>query len=424
MIISNLLRALRNDAVPPAPMEAIPAFIRPESVSSYGTKTISGQLVSPELAKNVATAYRCGNILSDDIAGMPMLTYRMIGRSRERVMPDAVLRNISYLLEVSPNRWMIPFIFKKAIAQWLIYWGNAYIWQPPSNYRELYILPASMTYPMFDADGNLWYHVVYPNGHADNVPAVEVMHLMINSTDGFIGRSIITYARETIGRQMGAHETQNRINGAGLNPSAILWMNGEVSPDARNKVKSSYTDQVSGSKNAGGVAVFDNKITKFEAITMKPSDAQFLESIQATDGEIANFFGMPLYKLNQGKQSYESNSQNDLEYLKSTLAPYLTQWEQAARLKWLRLEEQALTYFRFNWSALLQTDTNTMSQYLEKQILSGQISPNEAREIQDRSAYEGGDTYFIPSNMAQITADGIKTTAGAPTAAPTTGGQK
>ena len=408
-MITELFKSLQNTAALPKPPDgAVPAFIQPEFVSAYGTSTESGQIVSPELAKGVATAYRCVNLLSDDIATMPLQTFQKMGRSTERVMPDGIIRNISYLLEVSPNRWTIPFIFKKAIAQWLVNWGNAYIWQPRSSYRELFILPSSMTYPMFDPDGNLWYHVIYPNGRSDIIPYVEVTHLMINSTDGFIGRSVLTYARETIGRQMGAHETQNMLNGNGLNPAAILWVNGELSKDARAKIRTAYTSEVTGSGNAGNVAIFDNKITKFEAVTMKPSDAQFLESIEATDGEIANFYGMPLYKLNMGKQSYDSNAQQDIDYLKSTLNPYLVQIEEVGRLRWLTQEEQPFTYLRFIREALLQTDAKTRSEYLEKQILSGQLSPNEAREINDRSAYDGGDVYYVPSNMAQITAAGMQ----------------
>jgi HK97 family phage portal protein len=166
--------------------------------------------------------------------------------------------------------------------------------------------------------------------------------------------------------------------------------------------------------------VFDDKVSKFESITLKPTDAQFLETINATDAEIANFFGVPLYKLNQGKQSYDSNAQQDLDYLKSTLNPYLVQWEQAARLKWLSYPEQALTYFRFIRESLLQTDAKTRAEYLEKMILSGQMSPNEARRINDMSAYDGGDSYYIPANTGQILPDGsIKS--GAPTPAPAGG---
>ena len=42
--------------------------------------------------------------------------------------------------------------------------------------------------------------------------------------------------------------------------------------------------------------------------------------IAATDADIANFFNFPLHKLNMGKQSYESNEQQELNYIRTLAA--------------------------------------------------------------------------------------------------------
>jgi HK97 family phage portal protein len=297
---------------------------------------------------------------------------------------------------------MTPKDFKYSISMWQLFWGDAYIWFPLSSYNELFILPASSTHPVFDKSGNIWYQTIFPNGKQETLPAVEVMHLMINSADGITGRSVLSFARETIGRQLGAHETQDKILGKGLNPTSVITVNGEVSPDARKKIKDSYIHSV----EEDGVAIFDNKITKYESLTLKPIEAQFLETTNATDIEIANFFNFPAYKLNMGKEAYNSNEQQDLDYLKSTLNPYLIGWEQAARINWLSAFEQSTTYFKFNRAALLQTSAKDRSQYLKDQIMSGQLTPNEARKINDESPYEGGDGHYIPANMALVNDDG------------------
>jgi HK97 family phage portal protein len=401
-----IFRDLFNLVMPPPPEATVPPFLRPEIVSSYGTSTVSNQIVSPETAKGIASAYRCANLISDDIASMPLQIFRRSGRNRDLIAPDPVTRNMAYLLGVSPNRWMTPFIFKKTLALWLIFWGNAYIWQPGSPYRELFILPANWTYPVFDKEGTLWYRTYFPSGKWEFIPAVEITHLMINSTNGFVGHAVLTYARETFGRQQAAHETQDRLNGAGLNPTAILWVNGTVNPAAREKLRKEYTDVVTGSANVGKAAIFDNTITKFETITMKPADAQFLESINATDAEIANFFGVPLYKLNMGKQSYDSNAQQDIDYLKTTINPYLVQTEQAGGLKLLSTQEQATDYLHFDRDVLLTIDAKSRAEVHEKRILSGVESPNEARADEDMSPAPGADIHLIPANYAVILPDG------------------
>jgi HK97 family phage portal protein len=235
------------------------------------------------------------------------------------------------------------------------------------------------------------------------LPMVEVLHLMINPDQtGFLGRSVITYAREAIGRQMGAHETMGKFYKNGLNPSGIIYVDGELSAEARGKIKNSYTNAMAGSENAYSLAVFDNKITKYESVTMKPVDMQFLESIDASDVEIANYFGLPLYKLNMGKQSYQSNEQQNLDYLTTTLDPYLVQWEQAGRLKWLSEGEQASTYLKFVREALLRTDAKSRADYMRTKIESGQMTPNEARALDDLSPYAEGDAYYMASNIGRI----------------------
>lgn len=403
MIIKRLMNAFTNST-----REAI---TMPQLVETLGLTNSSGQTVTVEKSKTLATAYRCINIISDDFAKMPMQTFisRAPGQI-ERVQPNARLQNIAWLLEVSPNRWMTPFSFKKLLSTWLLTVGAGYVWQPPrkpGQRRELIVLDSDETYPVYDRGGNLWYYTIFDDYQTNRqvemyLPDVEVMSLLINSRDGITGAGVIGYARESLGRQLGAYETQGKLYAQGLNPGGIIWMAGEASKEARAKVRDAYSEAMSGSSNAGRLAVLDNKVTKFEQISLKPVDAQFLQSIEATDTEIANFFGLPLYKLNMGKQSYNSNEQANLDYLSTTLDPYLVQAEQAAALRWLTEEEQNYTYFRFNRDVLLRTDAKTRAEYLEKKILSGQMTPNEARSIEDLPAYSGGDGHYIPANMMRI----------------------
>jgi HK97 family phage portal protein len=265
-----------------------------------------------------------------------------------------------------------------------------------------------MTYPVYDDDANIWYCATFSDGSVEYLPDAEVFHLVINSSDGITGRSVISYARETLGRQLGAHDTQGRFYGQGLNASGILWVKGDINDEARKKLRKSYETAMSGSENAYRLAIMDQKIDKFEQITMKPVDAQFLEGIAENDLEIANFFGMPLFKLNMGKQSYNSNEQANLDYLNTTLDPYLIMFEQEGHIKWLTEEEQNFTYLRFNRDALLRTDAGSRIEVLQKKILSGQLSPNEARQIEDMPAFAGGDVRLVPSNMAVIKPDGVE----------------
>lgn len=360
--------------------------------------TKAKQVVTAETAKTIATAYRAKNILGDDIAKIPLQHFRRTADLVDQVAPNARVRNISYLLEIQPNRWMNPFIFKKTVVEWLIFWGNAYIWRPVGN-QELFILPASTTQPTLDKDGNKVYAVVFPNGMRDTLPDVEVLHIMINSTNGRVGKSVLEFAAETLGRQLAAYETQNTIIGDGIKSAGVMQMAGSLDADARLRVREEYKKALS---EPGSIAVLDNKVVKFDVIGMKLTDAQFLESINATDRDIANFFGIPEYKLNMGKQSYESNMQQKQDYLETTLDPYLVQWEQGARIKWLPDSQITSDYFKWNREAFLRTDAKSRAELFQVRISNGTMTPNQARRIEDENPYPLGDQYYMTRNNAPV----------------------
>jgi HK97 family phage portal protein len=398
MIISNLV-----GGAPPVPAQARPESNRYPRVWSGYTKTRSGQRVTEDAAKKIATAYRCANTICNDLAQMPLQVFNRYRGNITRIYPNRMERNTAYLVERKPNRWMEAFLWKRTAFNWLIWWGNTYIWSPPSAYRELFILDSSKTFPVFDQDGNKWYQTDFPNGQTELIPDVEMVHLMLNSKDGLSGMSVLEYARETMGRQLAAHETQDEISGNGLKPTAALWVKApNLDQEAKEIIRKSYLEAAE-----TGAAIFEeSKFSKFETITMKPTDAQFLEGVAVTDADIANFFDFPLHKLNMGKQSYESNEQQELAYVKSTLNPYCVQLEQAGGEKWIAEVDQPFQYLKFNRDALLQTDTKTRTEVLIKKVAGGILTPNQALQIEDMNGYEGGDNHYLPSNLGRVLPDG------------------
>jgi HK97 family phage portal protein len=408
MILSELLSTkekIKEDSL---------ASPRPSYEPSYGYRSQSGELVSVAKSSSIATAYRAKNIISDDVAKLPFQVMRRNGRNIEQVQADPVTRNIAYLLGVSPNVWgWTPFQLKKATIDWLLFYGNGYIWNPAVGPRQLLVLPADKTTPVFDLAGNLWYRHTFSNQVISYIPSVEILHLLINpDSTGFIGRGVITFARETLGRQLAAYKTQSKLYAQGFLPAAYVQVDGELNAEARGKVRSAYEESVSGTDNAYRLAVFDKRITKFESINIQLKDAQFLESIDATDRDICNFFGLPEHMLNRGKEAYNSNEQKYIEYLQGTLDAYLVPWEEAARIRWLSNAEQPNTYFKFIREALLRMDSKARADSMMIRIQNGMMTPNEAREKDDMSAYAEGDRHYMAGNILPIGGNNETSTTG------------
>ena len=89
-----------------------------------------------------------------------------------------------------------------------------------------------------------------------------------------------------------------------------------------------------GPGNAFRVAVLDLGL-KYQPISMTNTDAQFVESNEVRVADVCRFFGVPLHLAYAGKQSYQSNEQNGIEYVNYTLLGYETQWDQEDTYKLL-----------------------------------------------------------------------------------------
>lgn len=375
---------------------------RPEYPSNYGDPTIAGERVSVRSSMSIATFYRGLNIITDDIAKMPFQQFQNVGGKIEKVEPDPKARNMAYLMQVSPNDWgWTPFQLKKAFQSWKILYGIACIWRPPVSPQQLFILPSNRTKPVYDFQGNLWFEHRFPSAPKPvYIPGVEVFYDLINPDEtGVMGRGVIAFARETIGQRLGARKTQSKLYSQGLTAAAYVQVDADLDADGRKLIKNQYAEAMSGSENAYGLAVLDRKITKFEAINIDPKDAQFLESIEANDVDIANFLGMPLHMLNNGKQAYNSNEQKYTEYLQGTLDAHLVPFEERARISWLDEKEQQTNYFKFNRASLLRMDAKSRADTNSVKIQSGQMTPNEARALEEQSPIEGGDEAWMMTNV-------------------------
>jgi HK97 family phage portal protein len=375
--------------------------------SAHGSLTRAGETVSVISSQGIATAYRAKNIISDAVGIMPFKTYRREHGSILNIEPDSVTRNIPYLMQVSPNLWgWTPFLLKKAVTEWLLFYGNAYQWRPPSSPAQIFVLPANKTRPVFDLEGNLWYEHRFSGAPKPSfIPGVEILHTLINPDEtGWLGRGVVTFARETFGRRMAANITQSKMFTQGFMPAMIMRVDGEVNKEHREKIRSAYEESMSGTDNAFRLAIVDNKIKEYTPVEMQTKDSDWLESISATDDDIALFFGIPGHMLNKGKEAYNSNEEKYEEFVSITLDPYLVPWEEGARIRWLSNNEQGHTYFKFKREALYRMRAKDRAEMNAVKIQSGQMTPNEARAQDEWNPYVEGDQYWMASNIQPVRA--------------------
>lgn len=373
---------------------------------------LSGGAPSRDSAQKLSAVYAAVDIRSDDLSSLP--NYILDTRTRMRVTGHPVL----FLLNVRPNPMMSPTVRRKLLERSILLTGNAYDWiirDPVARLpAELIPIPGDLVQIRVDSSRRCWYDVTDPvTREVFRLPQEDVCHYKGPSNDGIHGLSVLTYAAQTIQAGLAAQEYNKAFYESGGQPSGILTVEGDFSgyvmdsdgnpteKTQKDAIREEWEKVHSGAANAHKVAVLDYGM-KYQALSISQKDAMFIEQQTQTVEDIARYFSMPLYKLQSGKQSYNSNEQNSIEYTGS-LRPRVSQMEEEQTWKLLSMDDiRAGLEIRTNMMALLRSDQKSRAEYYKTMHQEGAYSINDIRALEDLPDVDGGDEHAISLNYIPL----------------------
>ena len=394
------------DEMHPAPRNVLTA---PSDVLSAVSTT---QFQTADAAMKLSAVDRCVEVLSDSMGKLPV--YVMDRTSRKKVEHP-----LNRVLSERPNEVQTPSVAKKMVEANRNCGGNGYFWirRSPQSLRcdQLIPVPYELVTPWLDTGGHLWYTVIHPfTGEQMRVPQMDMVHLMAYTHNGWRGISVLQRASEVIAAGRAAQQYNMNYYQNGGQPSGLLYTEADLSripdkvqPDgttlsAQDIVRKEWERRYNGPANAGRVAVLDHGL-KYQPISISNRDAQFVEQSALSVEDVARFFGVPLYKLQAGKQSYSSNEQNAIEYVVSTLHPIVTQWEDELSYKLLTASERAKGLeIRVNMMAELRGDFTSRSNWYKSMREIGGFSVNDILALEDMPDVEGGDERYASLNYVPL----------------------
>ena len=374
--------------------------------------SVTGGAPSRDSAQKLSAVYAAVDIRSDDLSSLP--NYILDTRTRNRVVGHPVL----FLLNVRPNPMMTPTVRRKLLERSVLLTGNAYDWiirDPVTRLpAELIPIPGDLVQIWVDSSRRCWYDVTDPvSREVFRLPQEDVCHYKGPSNDGIHGLSVLTYAAQTIQAGLAAQAYNKAFYESGGQPSGILTVEGDFSgyvmdsegnpteKTQKDAIREEWEKVHSGAANAHKVAVLDYGM-KYQALSISQKDAMFIEQQTQTVEDIARYFSMPLYKLQSGKQSYNSNEQNSIEYTGS-LRPRVSQMEEEQTWKLLSLDDiHAGLEIRTNMMALLRSDQKSRAEYYKSMHQEGAYSINDIRALEDLPDVDGGDEHAISLNYIPL----------------------
>ena len=390
------------------------------SYSFFLGQSSSGKRVNERSAMQMTAVYSCVRILSEAIASLPVHVYKYNDSGGKEKALDHPLY---FLLHDEPNPEMTSFAFRETLMTHLLLWGNAYaqiIRNGKGDVIGLYpLMPDRMTVDR-DEKGHLYYQYRMSQDDAQTMKGQtvilqpkDVLHIPGLGFDGLVGYSPIAMAKNAIGLAIAAEEYGSKFYANGAAPSGVLEHPGTIKDPAR--LRESWTQTFGGSSNSNKVAVLEEGM-KYTPISISPNEAQFLETRKFQINEIARIFRVPPHMVGDlEKSSFSNIEQQSLEFVKYTLDPWVSRWEQNMMRSLLAADEKATYFIKFNVDGLLRGDYQSRMNGYAIGRQNGWMSANDIRELEnlDRIPTElGGDLYLVNGNLCKLQDAGIFATDG------------
>ncbi len=374
-------------------------------IEIFGNETYAGKTVTPSKALQISTVWACIRLLSETLGQFPIFIVRKVTgpNGTQRIRLDN--HDLMPILTIRANRRLTPQEFMESMMLNLLTWGNAFAEidrnRATGDIIGLNPLLASQVDVKQQDDGRIEYHYHTKSGVLI-FAADQILHIKLFGWTGLVGLSPIAHAAQGMGLSLATEEFGARFFGSGARPSGFLMTDRTLTPEQRVNYKQNFETLHEGLERSHKLALLEAGF-KYQAITIPPNEAQFLQTRAFQVPEMCRWYLVPPHKIMHLEDAnFRSAEQQDLEFYKSTVAPYATRFEQRFRLSLLPPEERMDTRIKFNMLQLLRTDALTTAKVAVAEVQNGLATRNEVRGHQDRNPIEGADELTVQKQMVEL----------------------
>ena len=348
-------------------------------------------------ALSEATYFACLKVLSESLGKLPLKLQQHTENQGIRVAREHWFYR---MLNERPNRFMTASIFWSTMELCRNHKGNGYAWIDTRDTTKPQLWPMDPDKVRVYYDNacrladvpDVYYQYTTAKG-VFVLGSEEVLHVKSHNTiDGLVGISVREQLATTIQGNIKAQKMVNDMYDSGMTAKTVLQYTGGLNDTNVQTLLKQIEDYQLGKKGQGAAIPIPYGFS-LTPLNMKLADSQFLEVKQYSALQIASAFGVKPYQVGDyTKSSYSSAEAQQLSFLVDTLLFILKQYEEEIGYKLLSDKEEAEGYHaKFNTGVLLRADQKTQMEALGAAVNNFLLTPNEAREMLDRPAKEGGD---------------------------------
>ena len=358
-------------------------------------------VLSEESALQLSAVWACARILTETISTLPIAVYERQGEDRV-IARDHTLH---YVLTKHPNPRQTAVEFRQSQLLNLVLHGNSYarierngigqviaLWPLSSEQVDVKVLNDGSLVYLRNVDGNI-----------EAIAEKNILHVKLFG-NGIVGLSPLGFARVSLGVAASSEQYAGKFYANGAKPGGVLTIDKVLNKDQRAAIRENFKELTEGAENAHKLFVLEAGM-KYEQVQISPEDAQMLQTRRFQLEDIARFFGVPSFLINDTEKTTTWGSgieQMLLGFYTLTLRPYLKLLEDSYNTHLLLPKDQSKFYVEHNFDALMRADSAGRATFYSTMVQNGLMTRNEARRKENLSAVPGGDQLTAQVNLAPL----------------------
>lgn len=403
--------------------EGAPYWWRPNA--AWGGESQSGEEVDTNSLLTSATCFACTKVLSETIAGLPGQTYKY---SKDR--KEAESQSVAFeLLTEQPNPEMDAFTFWELLITRVTNSGNFFA-EIQRDHRDvpiaLWPIHPSRIRPLRDAkDQSLYWEITndytgspeyndptWRANHLHNLSPHNVLNIVgFGSQNGIISPGMLP-AYQEIGMDFASRRYGSEFFRDGAQPNGVVQHPGYIDNEPKRNLFREDINRIH-NQTRHQIGVLWQGAT-YQAISVAPEQAQFLETRKFTSDQLCKFYGVPPAII--GDYEYSKFATADAmirAFVMTTLRSLAVRCEKAINRQILNVRgengrlEKAFTknlIYRIAIDGLLRGDPKTLAETHAAYRTMGVLKTNEIREEIGYNAVEGeeGDYLIVNGGMSRL----------------------
>lgn len=356
-------------------------------------RNFAGQNVTVSKSLELDTVYACIRDKSESCGQLPFKMYNAKGEEIKSGRKHRIFCK-------RPNEFMTQGELTELIITCLESYGRFFAYVIRNKYGNISeIIPFRNQVNVgvnMDTNGRVYYTYSTNDGKPGMAFAGrEIMHLKLNTLDGFTGMSPIRQAANTLGLAMAQEEHLSSLMKNGARPTGALETDHIFQDESKGqRVLDQWNNTYAGSSNSGKTAMLENGL-KYKPITISPADTELVKQRIFSRVQICAIFRVPPHRVGVLEaKAYDRLEDNNRAYMRDVLVPLLKKIED-----WYneQLGDSELS-LRYDTREFTRGDRLSQVEAVGQEIKMGLVSINEGRVDLGRHAVEGGDVHAIDTN--------------------------